>query len=73
MTAATASANGQSLARVLGRDARWSVTGGAGFLGKPTVRLLESFGAEVRVVRSAEHDLRDPAACRGGARRRSRS
>ena len=40
------------------------VTGGAGFLGGPTVRLLESLGAEVRVVRSAEHDLRDPTACR---------
>lgn len=36
---------------------RVTVTGGAGFLGKPTVRLLESLGAEVKVVRSAEHDL----------------
>ncbi len=35
------------------------VTGGAGFLGKPTVRLLTSLGAEVRVTRSAEHDLTD--------------
>lgn len=46
------------------------VTGGAGFLGKPTVRLLEELGAEVRVPRSAEHDLTDPVACRealGGA------
>jgi GDP-L-fucose synthase len=41
-----------------------AVTGGAGFLGRATVRLLESLGAGVRVVRSAEHDLRDPAACR---------
>lgn len=40
------------------------VTGGAGFLGRPTVRLLEELGAEVRVPRSAEHDLTDPAACR---------
>ena len=40
------------------------VTGGAGFLGRPTVGLLESLGAEVRAVRSAEHDLRDPGACR---------
>jgi GDP-L-fucose synthase len=40
------------------------VTGGAGFLGKPTVRMLEQLGAEVRVPRSAEHDLTDPAACR---------
>jgi GDP-L-fucose synthase len=40
------------------------VTGGAGFLGAPTVRLLESLGADVRVVRSADHDLRDAAATR---------
>ncbi len=40
------------------------VTGGAGFLGKPTVRMLEGLGAEVRVPRSAEHDLTDPATCR---------
>ncbi len=40
-----------------------AVTGGAGFLGRPTVALLEELGAEVRVVRSAEHDLRDRAAC----------
>lgn len=42
---------------------RVAVTGGAGFLGRPTVKLLTDAGAEVRVVRSAEHDLRDPAAC----------
>jgi GDP-L-fucose synthase len=41
------------------------VTGGGGFLGKPTVRLLESLGAEVRVTRSAEHDLTDAGAARG--------
>ena len=41
-----------------------AVTGGAGFLGKPTVRLLEEIGAEPKVIRSAEHDLRDPDACR---------
>lgn len=40
------------------------VTGGAGFLGKPTVRLLSELGAEVRVPRSSEHDLTDPLACR---------
>jgi GDP-L-fucose synthase len=40
------------------------VTGGAGFLGKPTVRLLSELGAEVRVPRSADHDLTDPSACR---------
>ena len=41
-----------------------AVTGGAGFLGKPTVRLLDELGARPRVIRSAEHDLRDVAACR---------
>jgi GDP-L-fucose synthase len=41
-----------------------AVTGGAGFLGKPTVRMLEDLGAAVRVPRSAEHDLRDASACR---------
>jgi len=40
------------------------VTGGAGFLGKPTVRMLEELGARVRVPRSADHDLCDPLACR---------
>jgi GDP-L-fucose synthase len=40
------------------------VTGGGGFLGTPTVRLLESLGAEVRSIHSAEHDLRDPVAAR---------
>jgi GDP-L-fucose synthase len=39
-----------------------TVTGGAGFLGRAVVRQLEAAGAHVRVVRSAEHDLRDPAA-----------
>ncbi len=42
---------------------RVTVTGGAGFLGRPTVALLESLGAEVRTIRSADHDLRDRAAC----------
>jgi GDP-L-fucose synthase len=40
------------------------VTGGAGFLGKPTVRMLSELGADVRVPRSAEQDLTDPSACR---------
>jgi GDP-L-fucose synthase len=39
------------------------VTGGAGFLGKPTVRMIEELGGEVEVPRSAEHDLTDAAAC----------
>lgn len=39
-----------------------TVTGGAGFLGTAVVRDLREFGADVRVIRSAEHDLRDPAA-----------
>jgi GDP-L-fucose synthase len=42
---------------------RVTVTGGAGFLGRPTVGLLEELGAEVKVIRSADHDLRDRAAC----------
>lgn len=37
-----------------------AVTGGAGFVGGALVDDLEALGAEVRVVRSAEHDLRDP-------------
>jgi GDP-L-fucose synthase len=40
------------------------VTGGAGFLGGAVVRDLAALAADVRVVRSAEHDLRDAAACR---------
>lgn len=39
-----------------------AVTGGDGFLGRPTVRLLQSLGATVRVIRSREHDLTEPAA-----------
>jgi GDP-L-fucose synthase len=40
-----------------------AVTGGAGFLGQPTVRMLHELGAEVSVIRSSEHDLRDPLDC----------
>jgi GDP-L-fucose synthase len=40
-----------------------AVTGGSGFLGKPTVRMLAELGAEVSVIRSSEHDLRDPLDC----------
>jgi GDP-L-fucose synthase len=39
------------------------VTGGGGFLGRPTVAMLDGLGAEVRTTRSAEYDLRDRAAC----------
>ena len=42
---------------------RVTVTGGGGFLGRPTVALLRDLGAEVRTIRSADHDLRDRAAC----------
>jgi len=40
------------------------VTGGAGFLGQAVVRDLQALNADVRVVRSADHDLRDPHAAR---------
>ena len=40
------------------------VTGGAGFLGRVVTARVIELGAEARVVRSAEHDLRDPAATR---------
>lgn len=40
------------------------VTGGGGFLGAPMVRRLEQLDADVRVIRSAELDLRDQRACR---------
>jgi GDP-L-fucose synthase len=39
------------------------VTGGAGFLGRPTVAMLEDLGAEARSPRSAEYDLRERDAC----------
>jgi GDP-L-fucose synthase len=40
------------------------VTGGAGFLGTAITRDLAALGADVRIVRSADHDLRDPKATR---------
>ncbi len=40
------------------------VTGGAGFVGGALVGMLEELGAQARVVRSAQHDLRDPLATR---------
>jgi GDP-L-fucose synthase len=39
-----------------------AVTGGGGFLGRPIVAMLEELGAEVRTIRSADHDLRERAA-----------
>jgi len=41
-----------------------AVTGGAGFVGATVTRDLRALGADVSVIRSAEHDLRDPAAAR---------
>ena len=41
-----------------------AVTGGGGFLGHAVMRMLDELGAEGRVVRSAEHDLRAPGAAR---------
>jgi GDP-L-fucose synthase len=41
-----------------------TVTGGAGFLGRVVVRQARGLGAEVRVIRSVDHDLRDAAAAR---------
>jgi GDP-L-fucose synthase len=41
-----------------------TVTGGAGFLGRFVTRDLRELGADVRVIRSSDHDLRDPAASR---------
>jgi GDP-L-fucose synthase len=40
------------------------VTGGAGFLGGAVVSRLEQLGADTRIVRSADFDLRDPVATR---------
>jgi GDP-L-fucose synthase len=40
------------------------VTGGAGFLGTAITRDLAALDADVRIVRSADHDLRDPKATR---------
>jgi GDP-L-fucose synthase len=45
-------------------DKRVAVTGGAGFLGKPVMRMLTEVGARPQAVRSADHDLRDKDATR---------
>src|SRR5438067_6604356 len=40
-----------------------TITGGAGFLGRPTTALVRDLGADVNVVRSADYDLRERDAC----------
>jgi GDP-L-fucose synthase len=40
------------------------VTGGAGFLGKPVMRMLGELGADATAIRSADYDLRLPEAAR---------
>jgi GDP-L-fucose synthase len=46
------------------KDKSVLVTGGTGFLGKPTMRLLEAAGAKARSTRSATEDLREIEAAR---------
>jgi GDP-L-fucose synthase len=46
------------------RDKAVVVTGGAGFLGTAVMARLDDLGADARVVRSADFDLRDPAGAR---------
>jgi GDP-L-fucose synthase len=46
------------------RDKAVVVTGGAGFLGGAVMARLEDLGADARIARSADFDLRDPAATR---------
>ena len=46
------------------RDKAVVVTGGAGFLGSAVTRDTRALGADVTVVRSADHDLREPTETR---------
>jgi GDP-L-fucose synthase len=46
------------------RDKAVVVTGGAGFLGSAVMSRLEDLGGDARIVRSADFDLREPAATR---------
>ena len=69
MASDTEPREGEAPPRARPDPAWWSskavaVTGGNGFLGRHTVRMLEELGADARVVRSSAHDLRDPAAAR---------
>lgn len=41
-----------------------AITGGGGFLGSVVARMAAEAGADVKVVRSADHDLLDPVAAR---------
>lgn len=50
------------------RDRPVVVTGGAGFLGKAVVAKLERLSAEVKVIRSSEHDLRLAEDCAAAIR-----
>src|SRR4029453_7292269 len=44
---------------------RVTVTGGAGFLGRPVVAALEQAGAVVSIPRKKDYDLVEREACRG--------
>jgi GDP-L-fucose synthase len=52
------------LSRGFWEDRPVVVTGGAGFVGSAVTRQLAELGADVTVIHSSEHDLRDPAAAR---------
>jgi len=42
-----------------------AITGGGGFLGRVVSSMADDLGARVRIIRSSEFDLRDPAAALG--------